>query len=753
MLLRVSASSRVIYILLALFSATIGCAAPVSPSRVWGLPADEFMARLAEGDRSALDRIPDDDIRDALLLGDDAAFALGTLLVETGRTAAGARLLRLAWETSPEPFRRAALNALVSLDTIPVDSDEFAALAREAIALYPDDPPALLLLSEHYYRTQRYADVLRLTDEASDAIAGLPAGSPVRQELSLQRAVSAALFAESAIADGWVEPFRALYRDFHATPMHSRLWVFLIAQETIRAAFTADELRFFEAKQLLAEGRARDAADRFVESARRVVAGDDALRDLVLSSTARSDLFRSGLSAARWDVAAALESLAPLLSGDDSTETMEYAGRIYRVVGAHAEAVRVLSAALDQAGGSRFDQSLRWYRLSSLVRMSPANAVRQLPESVATIDRPESFSALFLDLADRLVIANDWNSLRMAYDHLESFATDDVLARIALALTAAIDAGQFALQPGAAEQLRARYLQRAADQRADVFAALVAATLLGRDGVDALALEQPQPDAGDGGAAPAAKPAAEPAAKPAANAVVFARTWLRYGLIDRLARELRTAAAAIPWDLRVDASALMAARGEVSRSIAALNWFAATGGRFTAEIARMRYPRAFADAFDRALAAEQVDPWVLYALIREESLFDPLVSSSAGAIGLAQLMPSTASDIAARLRLDGYDLTSPSDSVRIGARYLAMLTSQFGTVARALAAYNAGQGNVRRWERTAPHADELLFHQLIPFPETYNHVRKVVVSAAYYGYLYGDRAPADTVGAIFALAH
>jgi sulfur-oxidizing protein SoxA len=65
--------------------------------------------------------------------------------------------------------------------------------------------------------------------------------------------------------------------------------------------------------------------------------------------------------------------------------------------------------------------------------------------------------------------------------------------------------------------------------------------------------------------------------------------------------------------------------------------------------------------------------------------------------------------------------------------------------ADALAAYNAGQGRVRQWERSSGHLSPILFHQAIPFDETYEHIRKVIVSTAWYGYLYQGRAPATAV--------
>ncbi|MFW5689429.1 MAG: lytic transglycosylase domain-containing protein, partial [Spirochaetota bacterium] len=202
---------------------------------------------------------------------------------------------------------------------------------------------------------------------------------------------------------------------------------------------------------------------------------------------------------------------------------------------------------------------------------------------------------------------------------------------------------------------------------------------------------------------------------------------------------------------RIEASARLARAGRIRESIMALTPLERTGGAFTEEAARLRYPRAFAAIVDARTDEEGIDASTFYALLREESLFDPQIGSTAGAVGLAQLIPATAEDIARRMRLDDPVLTDPADSVAIGARYFRMLTGQFGTMTRSLAAYNAGQGNVRSWERRWTGLDEVLFHQVMPFAETYNHVRKVVVAASFYGYLYAGRPPAETVRLIFAL--
>ena len=114
------------------------------------------------------------------------------------------------------------------------------------------------------------------------------------------------------------------------------------------------------------------------------------------------------------------------------------------------------------------------------------------------------------------------------------------------------------------------------------------------------------------------------------------------------------------------------------------------------------------DTIIKAAAHEyQLDPDLVHAVIRAESGYDPLSTSSAGAQGLMQLMPQTGATLGVT---DPYD---PEQNVRAGARYLSGQLRSFGDLELALAAYNAGPGAVRRYSGIPPYAETQQYVQRV----------------------------------------
>ncbi len=134
---------------------------------------------------------------------------------------------------------------------------------------------------------------------------------------------------------------------------------------------------------------------------------------------------------------------------------------------------------------------------------------------------------------------------------------------------------------------------------------------------------------------------------------------------------------------------------------------------------RLRYPLDYSAVVRDRARAEGVDPALLAAVIYEESKFHPTARSRSGAIGLMQLRPATAKGIALRTGGTAFrvsDLTDPAINIRYGAWYLGTSSRKYRAERLALAAYNAGQGNVDRWRQEG---------EPIQFAETRAYVSRV----------------------------
>ncbi len=149
------------------------------------------------------------------------------------------------------------------------------------------------------------------------------------------------------------------------------------------------------------------------------------------------------------------------------------------------------------------------------------------------------------------------------------------------------------------------------------------------------------------------------------------------------------------------------------------------------------YPLAFRAELERAAAQAGLDPLLLAALARQESLFDPAARSSAGARGLLQLMPATANALAGGPLAES-TLETPSTNAELGARYLRrMLDRHDGRLILAIAAYNAGPEAVARWQARTLGRPGDEFVELIGFRETRQYVKAVLRNYSFYRALHG----------------
>lgn len=151
------------------------------------------------------------------------------------------------------------------------------------------------------------------------------------------------------------------------------------------------------------------------------------------------------------------------------------------------------------------------------------------------------------------------------------------------------------------------------------------------------------------------------------------------------------------------------------------------------------YPLAYRDLVWENSDKFEVDPYLTLAIMRIESKFNPEAISKKGARGLMQLMPETANWIGKQnnLVIEDEDLFKPDVNIPLGTWYLNHLIKQFGEEVIAIAAYNAGQGNVHRWLEEGTWDGTIEDVQNIPFSETRSYLMRVKVAWWKYKDIYG----------------
>ena len=168
------------------------------------------------------------------------------------------------------------------------------------------------------------------------------------------------------------------------------------------------------------------------------------------------------------------------------------------------------------------------------------------------------------------------------------------------------------------------------------------------------------------------------------------------------------------------------------------------------------FPRPYWPEVQRFATENNLDPYLVAALIRQESEFNPGAVSYANAYGLMQLLPKTGKTVAHTVGLKGYNtasLLTPSTNIELGTRYFRDMTDKLGQVEYALAAYNAGSDRVEDWRDNGGHYRDIQeFVESIPFVQTRDYVQSIVRNAAIYRRLYGAPGKAGAAAANDSIA-
>ena len=184
-----------------------------------------------------------------------------------------------------------------------------------------------------------------------------------------------------------------------------------------------------------------------------------------------------------------------------------------------------------------------------------------------------------------------------------------------------------------------------------------------------------------------------------------------------------------------------ALRGAITTMRRAYPQFMTAGGeQLPPDVLRIIFPLDYWPLITKYAKAHDLDPFLLAALMAQESTFTPEIRSAANAVGLMQITPPTGRTLARQLGIRRFTttmLTQPETNVRMGTKYFKDMVDRFGGVHYALAGYNAGPHRVVAWLKEFPGLPQDEFVDNIPFAETQNYVKRILGTAEDYRRLYG----------------
>jgi soluble lytic murein transglycosylase len=213
-----------------------------------------------------------------------------------------------------------------------------------------------------------------------------------------------------------------------------------------------------------------------------------------------------------------------------------------------------------------------------------------------------------------------------------------------------------------------------------------------------------------------------------------ARLLANAGLNDYIPREIAADPDSASWSALAEAQ-IYTSYGETYRAMRALKRalpFAATASIKSIPMAywRILFPKPWWETIKSESAKNNLDPYLVASLIRQESEFDPSVVSYANAYGLMQLLPSVGRQMAKEegiSHFETFQLLDPAMNIRLGTRYLRQMLEKFGGVQiYALAAYNAGDSRVVDWQSAGPYHGMDEFVESIPFTQTRDYVEAIL---------------------------
>lgn len=707
---------------------------------VWKMPLENVRANLESRSYEFLQSVTFADYpeREVLKLGPEAPFYLALILSELNRQEASQKMLRFLAKRGSPLWRAEAVNLLLKTlieHNRYEEAEDLASvyLKRKKFPQHHDRIKKMYV--ESLYWQRRDQEVLtRIEDLFTEAEISDEA------ELTLFRSVSACRLD----APGWTARFGSLFLNHPLSTIHVRAYGFLEQEPARLARFSPQFRTLLHSKYLLASGKNPEGAKLFSRALLEISeTNPEALTD---SEVIRELGYAHLLAGTFIDGAKLLEDLASRLERIDRLHALEMAGRLYRKAGLRLKGIELLkTVSAETTDPKQKDRSL-WFALDMSLSLSTKEGTGEIQRTI-----PEwSDSSYFDDLLDRLISIlierGDGQGLLELYHITHESGSPYITSRLYFIL---LRMNYKNLPPPVTRDHR-RSAQTANALVRSLYYEYLVSHMQGKEPAPLVGQARSEPQSQIRKTVPG-KPGPDP--DEILNTVVMG--YFDYGLYREgyksVQNALRQNAFSVPQETLLRSADRLEKMGYFTEGMRLMNHYLVREEQVpSSEDWKLAYPLAFKELIEKTAAREEVPDWLLFSVIREESYFDPVAGSTAGAVGLMQLMSETAQDMARLLRMKEYDLNNPEHSLRLGTRYLVRLHKRFESWPRALMAYNAGPTRARRWGRIYGGLTEEMIAESIPLPETRHFVRKVLVSAAMYTLLYGgDTKPQEVIRLFF----
>jgi soluble lytic murein transglycosylase-like protein len=416
----------------------------------------------------------------------------------------------------------------------------------------------------------------------------------------------------------------------------------------------------------------------------------------------------------------------------------ESAGFLKRAKGSFISASDMFMAGIPFANGPKYEKML-WYWYNSLFKYSPELAYSQISLLTDKWTDPDYFSDILSELATYFVQQGKWSTIREILNVIESSGSDDSISKYSYLTARAGIEGFISISMEEINRLMTLSYNSGFGIASGLYYRILAGNYLRIFDIRRLPWMFNRTVSRD--------PLILNAGMKGSEELIFGL--LQYGyLIDAYNYLMDNPFS--NFDLVRRTALNLAEEKNFTRSIRLLNRYSRMNGfNLTISDLKLIYPDAYNIEIKKMAEKENIEWSVFTALVREESHFQSKVVSSAGAIGLSQLMPSTAADVAERLRISNYDLEDAQTNLSFGAWYLGNLSKRTDVLSDALFSYNGGLTRLRRWREEYSNLPDDLFLEAIPYKETSHYGRKLLVSSVIYAYLYDGIQPNEIISQFY----